>query len=42
MNRETRVDQTELEQEGERGRPESSVRICSKCDAPKINGECEC
>lgn len=42
MNRESRVDQTELEREGERQRPEGSVRICPECDAPRIEGECEC
>lgn len=42
MRRETQVDETELEREGDRTHPEGGVRICPKCDAPKIEGECEC
>jgi hypothetical protein len=40
--RDTRVDETELEQSGERVQPQGSARICPKCDSPKIDGECEC
>jgi hypothetical protein len=40
--RDTLVDQTDLERNGERRRPDATVRVCPKCQAPKIEGECEC
>ncbi len=42
MSRETRISMTELEQVGEYDKPETSAPICSRCDAPVIDGECEC
>ena len=37
---EGRIDLTKLEENGEYEEPET--HICPSCDAPTIDGECEC